>query len=244
MSSVIVTGSNGGIGTAICKLLKKNGYFIIGVDYYPDSNNLDAFIESDLSELVDSDLVRTSFSDQLGAISKFANLKALVNNAAIQIISGINDLRIEDFKRTININLIAPMVLSKLTYPLLKKNKGVILNIGSIHSELTKPGFISYATSKAALKGLTKSLAVDIGQHVRINTIQPAATETEMLKAGFKGNLDALSKLKSYHPANRLASSNEIAEFVLFLISDRCCFINGASLDINGAIGSRLHDPV
>ena len=126
----------------------------------------------------------------------------------------------------------------------LKCNKGSIVNIGSIHSKLTKPKFISYATSKTALLGLTQSMAVDCGSSVRVNAIQPAATATEMLLDGFKGSPEAFDKLKAFHPTNSIAAPLEIAEAVLFVISEQCQFLNGTVLDINGGIGSRLHDPI
>jgi NAD(P)-dependent dehydrogenase (short-subunit alcohol dehydrogenase family) len=108
---------------------------------------------------------------------------------------------------------------------------------------LTKSAFISYATSKAALQGLTRALAVDLGGRVRINVIQPAATDTSMLREGFAGNEAGLAALGQYHPAHRLAIPDEIAAAVLFLVSDECRFMTGSVINVDGGIGSRLHDP-
>ena len=243
MKSVLVTGSNGGIGTAICQLLKNKGYFVIGSDWKKDVNNLDGFIEFNIRELALSQEKRVAFGKALKVLIGDTIFKALINNAAVQILSGIEELNIEDFKESIDTNLIAPLSLSKISYPYLKSNKGSIVNIGSIHSKLTKPGFISYATSKAALLGLTQSMSVDCGQYIRVNAIQPAATATEMLLDGFKDSPEALKALQAYHPTNTIASPNEIAEAVLFVISEKCQFLNGSALDINGGIGARLYDP-
>ena len=244
MKSVLVTGSNGGIGSAICHLLKNKGYLVIGSDRQKDINNLDGFIEFDIRQLALSQTKRNDFAEQLRLLIGKTFFKALINNAAVQILSSIEDLEIEDFRESLDTNLIAPLSLSKLTYPYLKSNKGSIVNIGSIHSKLTKPGFISYATSKAALLGLTQSMSVDCGQYVRVNAIQPAATATEMLLDGFKDSPEAFAALKAFHPTNTIASPSEIAEAVFFAISEQCQFLNGSILDINGGIGSRLHDPV
>jgi len=244
VESILVTGSNGGIGTAICRLLKAKGYFIIGTDLAEDENSLDAFIKIDIRELALSNSKRASFTIEINRLIGNTKLKALINNAAVQILSGIETLKIVDFQKTIDINLVAPLALSKICYPKLKKSKGSIVNIGSIHAKLTKPEFISYATSKSAILGLTQSMAVDCGEFVRVNAIQPAATATEMLLDGFKNNPEGFNSLKAFHPTNSIASPDEIAEAVYFVISDNCQFMNGSTLDLDGGIGSRLHDPV
>lgn len=244
MKSVLVTGSNGGIGSAICQLLKDKGYFVIGSDCTNDKNNLDGFIRIDIRELAILEEKRVEFSNKLDKLIGDTSFKALINNAAVQILSSIEDLEIEDFRESIDTNLVAPLALSKLTFSFLKQNKGSIVNIGSIHSKLTKPNFISYATSKSALLGLTQSLSVDCGEFVRVNAIQPAATATEMLLDGFKDSPEAFETLKAFHPTNSIATPNEIAEAVFFVISEQCQFLNGTVLDINGGIGARLHDPV
>jgi NAD(P)-dependent dehydrogenase (short-subunit alcohol dehydrogenase family) len=244
MKSVLITGSNGGIGSAICQLLKSKGYFVIGSDRLDDINDLNGFIKFDIRNLAISDEKIEEFSIKLAGLIGDTSFKALINNAAVQILSGIEELNVEDFRESIDTNLVAPLSLSKLTFSYLKNNKGSIVNIGSIHSKLTKPGFISYATSKSALLGLTQSLSVDCGEFVRVNAIQPAATATEMLLDGFKDNAEKFKQLKSFHPTNSIASPNEIAEAVYFVISDNCQFMNGSVIDINGGIGYRLHDPV
>jgi NAD(P)-dependent dehydrogenase (short-subunit alcohol dehydrogenase family) len=243
VKSVLVTGSNGGIGTAICLLLKEYGYFVIGSDRTPDKNNLDGFIQFDIRDLVLSEIRRVEFFNSFTLLVGDTQFTALINNAAVQILGSLSVLSVDDFIESIDTNLTAPLVLSKLVFESLKENKGSIVNIGSIHAKLTKPSFISYATSKAAILGLTQAMAVDAGEHIRVNAIQPAATATEMLLAGFKDTPEALENLKAFHPTNSIANPNEIAETVSFIISDKCQFMNGTVLDINGGIGSRLHDP-
>ncbi|MBV7260588.1 SDR family oxidoreductase [Photobacterium sp. WH24] len=244
MNAVIVTGSNGGIGTAICNMLKNSGYYVVGIDRKADINGLDGFIELDIRDIVVNASGRDIFISNLENELNGYQLKALINNAAVQILSSFEELKVEDFIETIDTNLNAPLILGKLLFPKLKASKGSIVNIGSIHSKLTKPGFVSYATSKTALLGLTQALAVDSGHVIRVNAIQPAATATEMLLDGFKENPDAFEILKGFHPTRTIATPSEIAEAVKFVISDSCQFLNGSVIDINGGIGSRLHDPV
>jgi len=126
---------------------------------------------------------------------------------------------------------------------MLEKEKGCIINIGSIHATQTKPRFVAYATSKAGLVGLTQALAIDLRDRVRINCISPAAVETEMLKAGFKDDEAGYKLLESYHPINRIGQPEEIAELCLFLSSDKCRFLTGTNIEVDGGISKRLYDP-
>jgi NAD(P)-dependent dehydrogenase (short-subunit alcohol dehydrogenase family) len=126
----------------------------------------------------------------------------------------------------------------------IERAKGSVVNIASIHAVATKPGFVCYATSKAALVGLTRSMAVDLGPRVRVNAINPAATATPMLLAGFEGKSKELDELAKKHPLERIAQPWEVAKTALFLASPDAAFITGTCLNIDGGIGGRLHDPV
>ena len=92
-------------------------------------------------------------------------------------------LGLADWQETLDVNLMAPVAISRALLPQLKRQRGSIVHIGSIHSQLTKPGFTAYATSKAALAGLTRAMAVELGGSVRVNAIEPAAIATPMLEA-------------------------------------------------------------
>lgn len=170
-------------------------------------------------------------------------LGVLINNAAIQVVSRVEDLAVSDFRQTLDVNVVAAFALVKLLLPRLEKNGGSVINMGSIHGRLTKPKFTAYATSKGALETLTRSLSVELGGRIRVNAISPAAVETPMLSAGFSGAPEAPGRLAACHPAGRIASPTEVADLAVFLASGQAKFINGAVIDINGGIGGRLHDP-
>jgi NAD(P)-dependent dehydrogenase (short-subunit alcohol dehydrogenase family) len=244
--AVLVTGAAGGIGNAIVKELKNNGFFVVGVDKkssLSESGNYD--IEVDLLDIVRNSNIRDEFFNNVNNIlhKKKLTLKGLVNNAAVQILSRLEDIDLKDFHETIDVNLTSALILTKLFLDKLEASNGSIVNIGSIHSSLTKPEFISYATSKSALAGLTRAMAVDLGRKVRVNCLQPAATATPMLLAGFEGKEESFKELENYHPMGRIADPREVAEFVVFLLNDQAKFTTGACFDINGGIGYRLHDP-
>ena len=133
--------------------------------------------------------------------------------------------------------------MTKLLLPELEATKGSIINISSIHATLTKSNFVAYATSKAALSGLTRSMAVDLGSRVRVNAIEPAAIETQMLIAGFNDNPAQLEKLKHCHPAGKIGQVDELAKLAIAIASDGMSFLHGTCVPFDGGIRSRLFDP-
>ena len=216
-SAVLVTGSNGAIGTAIVMKLKESGYFVYGLDKYADANGCHGFIELDLEAFVEDEQVQqkalSQVVEQLGEIE----LVAIVNNAAIQIVKDWQLLTTSDLRRSISVNAFAVVILAKLFFSLLEHGSGKIINIGSIHSRLTKKDFLAYSISKAALDGVTRGLAIEMGGKVAINTINPAAIDTPMLRAGFASR-DMISRLSSSHPAQTIGTPFDISFSIVFFI--------------------------
>jgi len=243
MKTALVTGASGGIGQALCLAYRRAGYRVIATDLKGECEDADLTIQADLIALVEDEGFRSGFLAELRDAIGSSGLTALVNNAALQIVRSSAELSVRDWQRTLDTNLLAPFLLIQGLLPELKRARGCAINIASVHARLTKPGFACYATSKAALVGMTRSLAVDLAGSVRVNAISPAATATPMLAQGFEGREEDLEALAGMHPSGRIAEPNEIARAAVFLASEEAAFINGAVLDVDGAIGSRLHDP-
>ena len=243
MNNVLITGALGGIGQALCAEFKNIGCRVIAVDKDIGSCECDEFIQSDITEIVNHENQSDSSILKLKRLVAECGLFCLVNNAAVQILSSTDDINLEDWHTTLNTNLLAPFFLTKYFLPELEKAEGTVVNIGSIHSIATKPKFVCYATSKSALVGLTKSMAVDLGPRIRINAINPAATATPMLLAGFEGKQKEFDELAKMHPIERIADPHEIAKSAVFLSSKNSSFITGSCLNIDGGMSSRLHDP-
>lgn len=243
---VIVTGAAGAIGMAICTAFAEAGHQIVAIDLCrPDSLCEDAiFVEIDLSCYSSDPNYRGSSNVRLRDAVKGMSLVALINNAAIQIIKPAGELTADDWHRTLNVNLLAPFLLTQALLDELTAARGAVVNISSIHAQLTKPEFVAYATSKAALSGLTRSLAVDLGGRVRVNSICPAAIDTPMLREGFAGQEELLGQLGQMHPAGRIGEPMEVAALAVFLASDAALFITGAEIKLDGGISSRLYDPL
>ncbi len=243
LKTALVTGSEGGLGVALCAAFGAAGYRVIGADSRRGDSACDAFVEIDLAAAcADSETLALAV-DRLRRTVGDHSLSVLVNNAAKQIIGRLGDVTHEDWQLTLATNLTAPFFLIQALAPDLERSRGSVVNIGSVHARATKPGFLSYATSKAALIGLTRAAAVDLAPGVRVIAINPAAIDTPMLRAGLGGGESSFAKLAGYHPLGRIAGPEEIARVVVFLASDDAGFMTGTTVDIDGGILSRLNDP-
>ena len=239
----MITGANGGIGQALCTAFNEAGYRIIATDRQIDAEcNCDQYIQADLFDLVKDRQLLDDFVQR--SQSKLTGLDVLVNNAAVQVLSSLDTLNVEDFRYSLDINVTATLVLTQAFQRLLIDSKGSVVNIGSIHASLTKPAFISYATSKTALRGLTKALAVDLGGKIRVNCIEPAAINTAMMIDGFKETPEKLSELAACHPTGKIGQPGDIARTAVFLANPDNEFMTGTILAVNGGIANRLYDPV
>lgn len=244
--AVFITGIAGGIGAALGAAYKLAGWRVIGSGRKaPDLSICDVFVQADLNALATDDAVLSQVVGDVRAGLGGATLSALVNNAAAQILAPTEALTAEDWQRTLNVNLTAPFRLSQAFLPELEASEhGTILNIGSVHAQSTKPDFAAYATSKAALHGMTRALAVDLGKRVRVVCLAPAAISTPMLMAGFEGREEEFKSLEACHPAERIGQPDEVAEAALFLTGPHAGFATGTTFWLDGGVLSRLHDPV
>ncbi len=240
IKSIFISGANGGIGSALCEAFTAKGYYVIASDKAdePTHNFCNAYQPLDLNRLISDTDYQAKVLVELAEYSP----EVLINNAATQILGKIEEFSVEMWNTTMNVNLTSAFMLSKAFVASLTEQKGQILNIASIHANLTKPGFFAYATSKAALVGLTKSLAVEFKGRITVNSVSPAAIETEMLKEGFDYNQDKLDELAEIHPSQTLGSPKSLADFICTLVSSNNRFLNGSDIQYNGGIGGALLD--
>jgi NAD(P)-dependent dehydrogenase (short-subunit alcohol dehydrogenase family) len=241
----LITGAAGGIGRALVQEFVANGYAVIATDLSPQPADLACahYLQADLARTVSDEAYGQSILAQVKNIVAPHGLHALVNNAAIQILGGADSLTRADWQQTLHVNLLAPFFLAQALLPELEAAQGSIVNISSIHARLTKKNFVAYATSKAALSGMTRAMAVDLGPRVRVNAIEPAAIETEMLKSGFDGKDALYAQLEQCHPVGRIGLPVEVAKCVINLVQDGMPFLHGACLALDGGISGCLLDP-
>lgn len=167
-------------------------------------------------------------------VQEFGRIDVLVNNAGIAISRPFLEKTVEDWKKTLEVNLIGIFVCSQVAARyMLEQESGKIINISSIRGidHCGREGIIDYSASKAAVISLTKTMAKELAPHVNVNTVAPGHTNTEMIKSlpeEIRKNMIEGSYLK------RLAEPQEIAKAILFLASNDADFITGQLLLVDG----------
>ncbi len=238
----IVTGISGGVGEAIGVLLSKKGFDVFGIDIKKGNKNIGCFYEMDLDEFVKSKRLQKKLFDKVKDFSR-SQVELIVNNAAFQYISTAHPIDYKIMQTTFNVNVLSAYYLTTLFKDDLAKTKGSVVNISSIHARLSKKGFLAYATSKAALSALTRSLSLEFEDKFRVNCIEPAAIDTQMLREGFDFNESKIKELENYHPIKKIASTKEIANLVYCIHNCEVPFLQGSCIDVSGGISNLLHDP-
>lgn len=243
---VVITGAAGGIGQELVKIFSSDGYRVIGIDCVQQPTELICthYLHVDLEHTVNDEAYANNIFMQIRGLLGKDGLHALINNAALQILGGVDSLTRQDWQKTLNINLIATFIWVQGLLSELEMVNGAVVNISSIHAKLTKKNFVAYSTSKAALSGLTRALAVDVGDRIRINAIEPAAIDTKMLRAGFQNHSDSFEELIKCHPQKRIGRPSEVAHLALALTKPEMKFLHGECISVTGGIDLRLHDPI
>lgn len=242
--TVVITGAAGGIGGVLCEKFHQEGWRVIASDKAQTCTALShSYVPLDLARMCVDGKYRQERLEILRQEVPNGKLNALINNAATQIVAPFEELDVDAWIETININLLAPAFLTRQLLVELETGCGAVLNVASIHARLTKPRFSAYATSKAGLVGLTRALAVELGGRVRVNAICPAAISTLMLTGGFKKDPSGLTTLATHHPSGCIGTPHDVAEAALYLAGYESPFLTGIILGLDGAVASRLHDP-
>lgn len=226
---VVVTGSSGGIGLRICQVFSEGGWNVIGVDREEGSNSYCIVnIVGDITNLF-------VIAEVIDAIKKLGGeLHCLVNNAAYQICKEFINTNEKEFDSVMNVNLKAPFMISRALLPYLRGEKGCIVNISSVHSIATSSGIAAYSISKAALSGLTRTLAVELAREgIRVNGVIPGAIDTPMLYQHL--SVEEIKKMMEKHPLQRIGTPREIGHMVFYLADNKKAgFITGQNIVVDG----------
>lgn len=238
--NVLVTGGTRGIGEAISREFAKKGYAII-INYVNSSEkaqNLKQELEKEYNIKVLP--IQADISNEIAiknmvdiAIKEFGKIDVLVNNAGIVIDREFEDRTVEDWKKTLDINLIAPFVLTKLVgKEMMKQKSGAIINISSTNGINTYyPTSVDYDASKSGLISLTYDSAVQFAPYVRVNCVAPGWVNTEMNKELPE---DFVKEETERILVKRFAEPKEIAKVVTFLASEDASFVNSTVIKVDG----------
>ncbi|MBR1385296.1 MAG: SDR family oxidoreductase [Bacilli bacterium] len=233
MRTVLITGGASGLGKELCKMFKNNNYNVLFT--YNSAildNELDGCIgfKCDLKEEED-------IHKLLDEIDSKYSVDILVNNAAIEFNTSFDEKTKSDFINVLEVNLIAPFLLSRFFGTKMKERKyGKIINISSNNSiDKFDPITLEYDASKAALNNLTKNLAVEFSPYVMVNAIAPGWILTDKVKSLNESLNNKLEEEEGKKILlNRFATCKDIGNLVLFLASDKSNYINGEIIRIDG----------
>ena len=238
---IIITGSTTGIGKAIAIRCVLEGARVVvhGLESDLGSEVIDE-IGSDKAVLHIEDLCAPQASENLVnlAARSFGKIDAIVNNAAWVVSSNIETTDLAFFRKVMEINTIAPFSLIKSALPWLRKNRGSILNIGSVNAWSGEPNLLAYSVSKGALMTLTRNLGDTLHREagVRVNQINPGwvLTEKEIQRKMEQGlRTDWYADIPEvFAPAARLLSPAEIAAAAVYWLSDECGPVSGQVVDL------------
>lgn len=233
--TAVVTGANGGIGRAICKVFLENGAVVIGL-IHNDRSELDDRVKYFSMDITSTAECQKVFA-KIAAITE--KIDILVNCAGITRDAMTSKMEEEQWDEVIDVNLKGAWNLTRLIGPMMQRNRsGSIINISSVVGIYGNIGQTNYAASKAGLIGLTKSFAKEFamkGGNVRVNAVAPGYTMTNMMKTVPE---KLLEKFRGQTMLGRLAEPIEIANSVLYLASDLSSYVTGEVLNVNG--GMRL----
>ena len=235
-----VTGGMGGIGTAICQRLAKDGHTVIaGCGPSRDYNKWLAqqreagyTFHASVGNVADWESTKTAF-DKVRA--DFGNPDIVVNNAGITRDGLFRKMSVEDWRAVIDTNLNSMFNVTKQVLDgMLEKGWGRIVNISSVNGQKGQFGQTNYSTAKAGLHGFSMALAQEVASKgVTVNTVSPGYIATDMVKAIRQ---DVLDKIIATIPVRRLGTPEEIASIVSWLSTDEAGFATGADFSLNGGL--------
>jgi NAD(P)-dependent dehydrogenase (short-subunit alcohol dehydrogenase family) len=242
----IVTGGAKGIGAAAALYLAREGASVAVLDCDAAAGGAIAdeltaggararFVSVDIAHAAECERAVTQ------VIEAFGGLDILVNNAGIQTFGGPVDTSEETWDRTMNVNLKGHWLMSKYAIPhMLARGKGAIVNVSSVQGLASQANVVAYSTSKHAMIGLTRTMAVDLARRgIRVNCVCPGTIDTPMIRWIIEQDEDPARLervLHNMHPVGRIGKASEIAEVILFLASDRASFMTGSILTVDGGL--------
>jgi 3-oxoacyl-[acyl-carrier protein] reductase len=241
--SVLVTGGGSGLGEGIARLFAARGARVtISGRRAAKVEAVATSIGPDCRAVVGDVTVQADRVAMLAAAAEHGGgrLDVLVNNAANMYRQAVAEYTEAFLKEAFDTNVISGMMLSSLAVPLLEQSRGSIIFLGSVHNRRAYPGASPYATTKAAVEGLTRVMAAELGRRqIRVACVLPGAVPTEInLRAGlFTAEQSAAryAAIANDHALGRIGTDEEIAEAVEYLA--RAEWVTGVALEVDGGLG-------
>jgi NAD(P)-dependent dehydrogenase (short-subunit alcohol dehydrogenase family) len=246
----LVTGGAQGIGRAIVQKLAQEGARVTFLDREEAAGAAAAreeggggaavaFIRADVTREAE---VKAAVGE---VVQREGRLDVLVNNAGVNAYADATAMTEAEWDAVFAVDLKGAWLCAKHALPAMKRARaGSIVNIASIHANLTIAGMFPYAAAKSGLVGLTRSLALDYApSNIRVNAVLPGWTRTRLIEEWFRKQPDpaeAERQVLAVHPLGRLSTPMEVANLVAFVASDEASAITGAALAVDGGLGVRF----
>lgn len=236
---VLVTGSSRGIGASTVVEFAKHGYNVI-INYLKNEKNAFALQEEIESKYkVKALTIKADVSNELEVkkmikriINEFGVIDVLVNNAGIVYDRSFEDITIDEFKKTLDVNVIGAFTTSREVSKYMCRGRGAIINVSSTNGTKTvSPECLDYNISKIGLQSLTRDLAFQFKPKIRVNAIAIGWADTDMNKDLPQ---DYINEETSKIYLERFSNPSEIAKVIYFLASDEASYINGKVINIDG----------
>lgn len=233
----LVTGGSRGIGAATCQALCRDGFYVIV--HYGKSADLAQNIAKECSgDTIQADLnIDQDIYEMIDKIKdKYGKIDILVNNAGIADCEDLNELTKESFFQTLQINLWAHTLITKLCAPIINKN-GSIIFTSSVCAELPTADALAYAASKAGINAIMRSIAKQFAPKIRVNAVSPTCTDTDMMKKNYTD--EDVQWVKDTFPMKGPCDASDIAEIITFLVSNKAKNITGQVFTVDAGASVR-----
>ena len=254
MTTILVTGAAGDIGTAIAEVLARRGHGLALADHPAAAERLDDTVQLCRRLGADTEGVTFDVTDEAAvnaAVRELGPLGGLVNNAGYQgVFMPVDRYPVDDARRVVEINILGVMtVLAAAGRVMIAANSGgAVVNVASMAGVSGAPNMPAYSASKAAVIGLTKAAAKDLApKRIRVNSVSPAFVgpgrmwETQVANQAAAGsqyystNPDLVAaQMIGLVPMRRYGSAHEVATVVAFLLSDDASYVTGANVEVSG----------
>jgi 3-oxoacyl-[acyl-carrier protein] reductase len=237
----LVTGSSSGIGLAVARRLGQLGAKVVV------NSRSDERAGKTAESLCAEDITATAAAGDVSApegvarvferaLEAHGTIDILVNNAGQTIVKPAEDLTYEEWQRIIGVDLTGPFLCAQAAGRImLAKGDGVIVNVSSMLSHISLPGRVAYAASKHGVDGITRTLGIEWGRRgVRVVSVNPGFVLTALVEGAMRSGRFSKADLEKRSPLGRVATLEEVANVVAFLVSPAASYINATTLLVDG----------